>query len=240
MKRFVVLALLLTVAGCGGESPQPATPTTPAAPNTAAAAPAQPAQPAPPAVPTRPAIPEGRVAGYVRVVDLEGKPLADMAPIATLQPNAFDEPLATGALTGPDGRSVVYFPADQRVCIRAWDPQLHMFANNFREVLPNTGNVTDEMEIVMVPGVSLRAQFMRPDGAPAANENVGIMLFHPTRGPWWPAQADADATGVAQFPTLPPGRFIIKIKTASGATLELPDVSLPPGQDIDFGTVTLQ
>jgi len=163
-----------------------------------------------------------------------------MAPIATLQPNAFDAPIATGPLTGDDGRSHLLFPADQRVCLRAWDPELRYFANNFLEVLPHTGNVTDETDIVMVRAASLAATLILRDGAPAAGRNAGLMLFHPTRGAWWPGEADADATGRVEFAPIPPGRFVVKLKLDSGEAVDLPEVSLPPAAAVDLGPILLQ
>lgn len=182
----------------------------------------------------------GQVKGFVRVVDLKGQPLGGMAPIATLQPNAFDEPVATGPLTGEDGRSSLLFPADQRVCVRAWDPELRYFANNYVDVLPNTGNVTEEMEIVMVPAASFQMTLLLPNGLPAADRNVGLMMFHPTRGPWWPSEGNTDSTGRVAFVSIPPGRFLLKLKVDSGESIELPELSLAPGASIDMGPVILQ
>lgn len=231
---FFAIALPIALAACSGDE-KPAPPPTPQPVATPVVDTAT-----PPAQPTPPPLPAGHVRGRLRIIDLNGDPLSGMAPIATLQPNAFDEPIATGPLSGTDGRAAFTFPGDQRVCVRAWDPELNYFANNFVEVLPNTGDVTGEMTIMMARGAALHATLLLPDGAPAANRNIGLMMFHPTRGPWWPSDADADSQGHVFFQTLPPGRFILKFRAETGETIELPDVSLNPADEADLGLVTLQ
>ncbi|MCX5757789.1 MAG: hypothetical protein NTU83_04655 [Candidatus Hydrogenedentes bacterium] len=63
-------------------------------------------------------------------MDLEGKPVRGMIPIATREANAFDEPLVRGEPTKEDGSSVFVIPSDQRLFLRMWDPALRHFANN--------------------------------------------------------------------------------------------------------------
>ncbi|MBX7255290.1 MAG: hypothetical protein K1Y02_02920 [Candidatus Hydrogenedentes bacterium] len=176
----------------------------------------------------------------VRVVDMEGRPLVNMMPIASKEPNAFGKPIAQGALTDVDGRGVVSIPAEQWLYVRAWDPTRRVFANNYFDVLPGNANQTEEMVITMVPGASLSMELVTPEGRPVAEENVGVMLFHPTRGPWWPDEADSDKEGRVVFPSLPPGKFTVKLKTISGLTLDLPEVVLPPNGKTDLGEVALQ
>ena len=229
MRRGLALVIIGALAACSGKEAPPAPSPTPAA--TAESAPATPATPAR-ALNT--------VRSQVRTVDLQGEPLPGMTPIATLQPNAFDEPIATGPLTNAEGRTELLFPGDQQVCVRAWDPDLHYFANNFVEVLPNTGDATGEITIIMVPGAAIHATLLLPDGAPAANRNAGMMMFHPTRGPWWPSEANTDAQGHALFQNLPAGRFMLKFKVDTGESIELPDISLGPASENDLGVVTLQ
>ncbi len=219
-----VAALSLVLVGCGGEEPRTA-----GAPAVAGQRHGQDAR-----------APNSQVRGLVRVVDLQRQPLAGMAPIATLQPNAFDEPVASGPLTAADGRSALLFPADQRVCVRAWDPELRFFANNYVDVLPNTGTITEEMEIIMAPAASFEMTLLLPGGLPAANRNVGLMMFHPTRGPWWPSEGNSDSTGRVEFVSIPPGRFLLKVKIDSGESIDLPELSLPPGASVDLGPVSLQ
>jgi hypothetical protein len=96
------------------------------------------------------------------------------------------------------------------------------------------------MEIVMVPGASLDLALMRPDGTPVADTNVGIMMFHPSKGPWWPSEADTDKTGTVHFPALPAGKYMIRLKALGMDRIDLPDVDLPPGGHTNLGQVTLQ
>ena len=184
--------------------------------------------------------PAGSATAHVLVVDLRKQPLANMMPIATRLPNAFDQPLAQGALTGPDGKGSVVVPGGERICVRAWDPALNMFANNYFEVLPESAADTALMTVVMVPGASLDVVLYTPGVTPAANQNVGIMMFHPTEGAWWPAEADTDSRGAVHFASLPAGTYTLKIKAAGGGQTEIRDVNLPPGGKTDLGAVLLQ
>lgn len=180
------------------------------------------------------------VVARVRVVDLEGRPLAHMAPIATRRPNAFDEPVARGELTGPDGSGTVVLPPGQRLCVRAWDPTLKLFSNNYYDVMPDSGTQTELMTLAMAPGASLRAALVAANGDPAANMRVRLMMSHPTEGPWWPDRADTDQTGAVEFPSLPAGTYTIRIETQDAGQLEIPEVDLPPGGHTDLGTLALQ
>jgi len=223
-RGMIIFAGLLVLAGCGGSPPsEPAPPA--------------PAQPAPPAAENAPA---NLVTAQMMVVDLEGNPLADIAPIATLQPNAFDAPVATGPLSGADGHSSIQFPGDTRVFVRAWDPALRYFPNNFYDIPASGGGATGDMKIEMAQAAVLRMQLVLPDGSPAADENAGLMMLHPAKGPWWPASANTDTNGAVCFPTIPPGSFVLRIKVSSGAQIEIPETPLRPGGTVDLGTVKLQ
>jgi len=174
------------------------------------------------------------------VVDLGGNPLVGMIPIATRQPNAFDQPIARGEPTGNDGKGSVSLPANEKLCVRAWDPSLRYFTNNYFDVLPGGAETTELMKIVMVPGASLDMIVTDPSGAPVANTEIALMMSHPSEGPWWPDQAQTDARGAAHFPAVPPGQFTVMLKTPGKGQIEIPQVSLPPGGKADLGTVKLQ
>ncbi|MEA3366404.1 MAG: hypothetical protein U9Q79_12255 [Candidatus Hydrogenedentes bacterium] len=176
----------------------------------------------------------------VMVVDLTGRPLSDMLPIATEQPNAFEKPVRQGELTGADGRSVLMLPRDVHLYVRAWDPAMRMFPNNFYEVLPATGDSTDTMTITMAEGATLAMTLLDGAQEPAANENVGLMMFHAVHGAWWPAEGDTDGAGRVVFERVPPGEYTIKVKAIESGKLEIGGVNLPPGGETDLGPVTLQ
>ena len=176
----------------------------------------------------------------VLVVDLEGRPLAGMAPIATLRPNAFDRPVAQGPLTAQDGRAALALSPGERVYVRAWDPSLRMFANNYYDVTPEPGARTELMRITMAPGASLDAVLLAPDQTPAANADVMLMMYHPDEGPWWPDKAQADEKGAVHFPSLPAGKYTVKFETSARGQVEIPDVYLPPDGNIHLGSLLLQ
>jgi len=177
----------------------------------------------------------------LRAVDLNGNPVPGMLPIATESANGLDEHLvARGAPTGTDGCSVFRIPPGRRLYVRAWDDTRRLFASNYHEVFPSSGGQTKLLDVVMVPGASLRAELHSAEGAPIADTNVGLMMFHPTEGPWWPDEGDTDARGVVVFPSVPPGTYLIKLKAATGAMVELPEVDLPPGGATDLGAITLR
>ncbi len=173
----------------------------------------------------------------MRVVTLAGNPLPGMMPIATLKPNAFDPPVATGPATDADGRSRIRFPADKQVALRAWDDTLLYFPNNFYEVLPKTGVVRDTLVISMVESASIEAVLIDRHGEPVKNENAGLMLFHPVHGPWWPAEANTNADGAVTFYRVPPGQYVLRIKIASGPVTDVPETFIPPGESAHIGRI---
>ena len=77
----LTLTCVLAFSGCGGCGSKPA----PAQPPQAAASPGQ------------------MVTANVITVDLDGRPLSGMMPIASTYPNAFDAPVARGQATKDDG-----------------------------------------------------------------------------------------------------------------------------------------
>jgi hypothetical protein len=224
MRKAAWALALLAVLGCGQDtSPglQPA-----------------PASPPKSATHARPAA--THITARVRVVDVDGQPLPGMTPIATVQANAFDAPVATGPPTGADGVSSIALPAGGWLCVRAWDPNRRMFANNYFDVLPGDGERVEDMDVVMAPGASLEVALVSPEGTLAASENVGLMMFHPTKGPWWPGEADTDANGHVRFDCVPAGKYTIKLKALRSGQIEVGEVTLSPGGSTDLGTVTLR
>ena len=237
---WLLAALLLSgVSGCGGcgGTPPPETPpaAVPAKPVVKAPEPAPP--PAVPAAPAEAAEP-ATITAQVLVTDYEGAPLAGMIPIVTRQPNAFDEPVARGNPTDASGVSRFTFPAGEKLCLRAWDPDLNYFPNNFFDVGPVAEVSAADTPIVMVRAAILRGLLLRPDGGPAANEEVSLMLSHPVRGPWWPAKTRTGPDGMLLLPNMPPGMFQVEIQAESGR-LSLPQATLLPGIMADVGMVTL-
>jgi hypothetical protein len=219
-RRTAMVIAVLVLSGCGDR--QAAAPAPPSPQSTASTAPGS------------------TTLARIHVIDLNGNPLANMVPIASAQPNAFDGPVAQGGMTGPDGMSTLVIPSDKWLYLRAWDPARRIFANNFFEALPGEAPRTGVLDVVMAPGCALEAELRGPDGAPVANENVGIMMFHPARGAWWPDEADTDAKGRVRFPCVPPGRFVIKLKTARGLQIDVSETPLPPSGLTDLGVVVLQ
>jgi len=196
----------------------------------------QPAENTPPA----PTPAQEFITAPMRVITLAGEPVPGIIPIATLQPNAFDEPLATGAPTDENGKSSIKIPTSQKVAVRAWDPNLLYFPNNFCDVLPGSGEIQDSLVITMVKSASIEAVLLTPEGVPVQNENTGIMLFHPVHGPWWPAEADSDEQGKVIFYKVPAGNYVMRIKVASGAMVELPETYIAPDETTQLGAIQLQ
>lgn len=258
MMRFQVLLPLagLMLCACGG----PSEPAAPAVPKPAAASKpvvasepqieeaqsiseAQPvdasAAPADAPSPT-PSLPAGdMVLAHVEVVDQSGAPLAGMAPIVTRQPNAFDEPVSSGTLTGADGLGAVRAPANEHLYLRAWDPQQRYFANNYYDLLPGGGGETDTLRVTMVEAGGFTAIAQNADGTPLAGEELRALLIHPVAGPWWPAKATTDANGKATFGPVPPGSYAIRMGLPEAAPKDLPTLTMAPGELADAGTVTL-
>lgn len=236
--RQVTLAMLLCISmiGCGdGATPDVTPPATTPVPKPAPAA-TTPATPAAPAAAQEP----GFIHATIKVVDLAGNPLAGMAPIVTHQPNAFDKPVSMGDPTDTGGVGTIRFENKDHLFLRAWDPTLGYFPNNFYEVLPGGSNIEETLTIQMVGASALEAQLMLPDGQPAANQTVALMLSHATRGPWWPAQATTNAEGAVQFPNLPAGEFVLGFKVTSGAQLEVKETPLRPGANVNLGVLSLR
>lgn len=241
-----LLACLVLCAACScRDREQPAPASSPIAP--VVQPPEAPPTPQAPTIPPASASVEGEatkseafLTAKMRVASLAGEPLAGMAPIATLQPNAFDKPIATGALTNAEGLGEIRFPADQKVALRAWDPELGYFPNNFLEVMPNTGVITEVLEVTMVQAGIVFVVLKLPDGSPVRNENAGIMLFHSVYGPWWPSDSYTNAQGEVVFPSVPPGKFVLRLKIASGPSIEVAETYIAPGEPTNLGTIQLQ
>lgn len=236
---MLLITAIVALSGCG--SPESGTtdgePEQSMAPNmqeTAATAPEP--EPKEPATEE----PASALHATVKVVDLDGNPLPHMAPVVTRQPNAFDEPVATGVSTDGDGMGSIHFTATKPLYLRAWDPALNYFPNNYYEVLPGGNAIEETLTIQMVPAAGLEVQLFLPDGEPAANETVGVMLYHPTRGPWWPAETKTDGEGVARFAHLPAGEYTLRFKVESGPRLEHATTALPPGRAVNLGALTLR
>jgi len=231
MRRWAAaVAIVAGMAGCGGQEP----------PSTATPATSGPTSAATPAGPASSSSSDATFTATVKVVDKDGTPLPGMMPIATRQPNAFDKPLARGALTDASGAGTFDLPNDESLYIRAWDPQQRLFANNYFEALPADGNRTPEMTIVMYPATRLDTTLIAPDGKPLAGASVGLMLSHPTLGPWWPSEAKTDGAGRIVFAPLPPGQYIARMKAETGETLDLPEILLMPGEPLSLPSQSLQ
>lgn len=176
----------------------------------------------------------------MKVVDMEGKPTAGILPIATKQPNAFDAPVAKGELTGADGQTSIVIPSDQWLYVRAWDPAKKLFANNFYEVLPGETLSSEQLQIVMLPAATLELEVMADDGGIVAGQPIGMMMSHPTRGPWWPSETTTDAEGKARFESIPPGEYSITIELRDGRHTDLPATMLLPAKATNLGPVILR
>lgn len=226
---YIVLAVLVA-AGCGVNDAEPAGDTPTATPPEASAS--SPVE--------QTASSDDTALARVLVIDMNGNPMANMVPIATTQPNAFTKPIATGQPTGADGRGYVTIPTDQWLYVRAWDPTKRMFANNYFDVLPGKAETTDVMEIVMVPGASLSAVVVDRSGVPIADSPIGMMMAHPTRGPWWPAESRTDEHGRVVFESVPAGKYQVTLEIPGGQHIELPEVALPPSGSADLGPLALQ
>lgn len=226
MRRLVVVALLGALfAACGGK------------PATAPAAPAP-----PPSVPADPGAPEGiPTSGItVSIVDLDDKPIPDVAAIVTEKANAFDEPLVRGAISGADGQSALRVPRDRATFVRGWDPKLNYFANSFFSVEAGDAPLPAETKVVMAPAAVLTLQLYGADGAPLAGDSVVEILFsHPEEGPWWPTRATTRPDGRVILDKVPAGKFDLRVDADAGHA-ELPGVLLMPKQAVDLGVVGLK
>lgn len=192
--------------------------------------------PAPPAAPSA----ENRMIVSMTVTDLQGKPLAGMNPMVTTRPNAFDKPVAVGSLTDANGKGTVQFPSSQTLFIRAWDPNLNWFPNNFFEVPASTGVASSEAAITMVAAAAVEAQFTLPDGSPVASQSVAMMMIQAEWGPWWPAQSVTDPNGRAQFSNVPPGVYSLQFKLDAGPAGAREKVEIRPGAQVDLAIIPLQ
>lgn len=177
------------------------------------------------------------VIGKITIVDSTGKPLEKMAGIATEKPNAFDEPIARGNLSGPDGISTIHIPRNKGVFIRAWDPILHYFPNNYFEIPPTDADYLEDMQVLMLEASSIEFQLFDKDDQPVQNQSVGLMMFHPKLGPWWPCDGHTDETGTVQFKPVPAGMYNLRLKTESGMILEIKEIKIPPASSINLGKI---
>jgi hypothetical protein len=227
MKRVLLIVLALAVS-CSEPAPPPRKEATPTA---SEAAPA-------PVIPVAPPVADG-ASLRLKAIDLQGKPLSGMVPIATRNPNATDYPVASGAPSSADGAATLAVPAGELVYVRMWDPTFQSFANNYYDVDVGADVPDRVLEITMVPSASISVTLLTAANAPAAQENVGLMMFHPVKGPWWPAESTSDDQGVVRFPNVPAGQYSVKLKALRSGEASVPEVALAPGVAIDMGSIVL-
>jgi len=177
------------------------------------------------------------VVGKITILNSAGMPLENMAGIATEKPNAFDEPIARGNLSGSDGISTIQIPKNKRVFIRAWDPILHYFPNNYFEIPPTDADSLEDMQVLMLEASVIELQLFDKDEQPVVNENVGLMMFHPKLGPWWPCDGHTDESGNIQFKPIPAGMYNLRLKTERGMILEIKEIKIPPASTINLGKI---
>ncbi len=196
--------------------------------------------PAAPPGPPRTSTASPTVTARLLVADIDGHPLPGMIPIATRKSNAFDPPVAAGNRTGADGRGEVKLPRGERLFVRAWDPELHWFANNFFEVYEGSGDTTAEVDVVMARGASLDGIVLAPDGSPMPpGAEVRLTLSHPVHGAWWPDRAVTGEQGAVHFPSLPAGRYPAVFEVDGVGRIETAPIELPPGGNSEFRSVRL-
>ena len=223
--RVMALVICVSVAGCGDSAKTVETPAAPSAASSGSA--------------TQP-VDATTILVRIRAVDRAGNPIAGITPIASKQPNAFDPPIEQGEPTPPSGISSVTIPAGQRLFVRAWDPSLKRFANNYLEVHADSGGVTEQTDIVMVDSGALSMTLFGPDQAPVSGKDVTMMMAHPTEGPWWPGKGKTDAAGVVYFDQVPPGTYNVQVNDPSTGFLKnLDGITLLPGQQVNAGDVVL-
>ena len=232
---MIVLSVAFSVAlcGCGGSAPAAQAPTpavvAPVAPTSATTAPAN--------VPAD--IPNSSIA--IIIVDLQGKPLSEMAAIVTEDANAFEQPIVRGAISGADGKSDLLVPRDRVTYVRGWDPKLGYFANSFLTIDAGDAPLPADTTVIMAPAAQYSAQIYGADGAPLPEGTpVEILLSHPTQGPWWPARGKVDAQGRLVLPNVPAGQFDLEITTETHGTTRSPGQLLPPSTLSDGGVLHLQ
>ncbi len=234
---LLCLAALTAGCGCGGDKKAPSDPPAPA-PKAAVPSPAPAPEPAPaPAASAEK--PAAVITATVTVLDGKGAPLPGMIPVITRQPNAFDEPVAGGAPTDASGKSVFTFPGTEKFCLRAWDPELNHFPNNYFDVEPVTENAATSAEVVMLQSAAIHGMLTAPDGVTAPAGVLRVMMYHPMKGPWWPARAELREGGVFSLPRVPAGRYIMQFECDAGR-LRLEDVTLIPGGTLDLGPRRLE
>lgn len=177
----------------------------------------------------------------VTIIDLDGKPIPEVASIVTEAANAFDDPLVRGSITSADGRSDLLIPRDRETFIRGWDPTLSYFANSFISVAAGDAELPKDSTLVMAPAAQLTAQLYGADGAPApAETQVELMFSHPEQGPWWPVRALTNAEGRILIEKVPAGKFDINVFVEGVGQVDLPAVLLMPGQLADLGVVQVK
>lgn len=230
-RSLVCGAFAAGLLGCGGSTPAPAPPPAPKP----AAAPLQVTAPA--GIPAE--IPNSTIT--ITLLDLQGKPLAEMAAIVTEDAKAFEKPIVRGSISGADGRSDLLIPRDRTTYVRGWDPKLGYFANSFLTIESGDAPLPADTTVIMAPAAQFSAQFYAADGAPLPEGTpIEILLSHPTQGAWWPARGKADAQGRLLLPNVPAGQFDLEITTEAHGTTRVPGQLLPPSTLTDAGVVHLQ
>jgi len=177
----------------------------------------------------------------LRIVNTESAPLSGMLPVASEGPSLLSATVSQGSPTGADGESLVVFPKDKWVYVRAKDPSGKWIAADYVELQPGDALESDEpVDLKMAAAASVLATLQHQDGSPITNETARLLMIHPAHGQWWRAESDIDDSGGVKFTGLPAGVFALKIQFGDAAAATVREVVLTGGGVKDLGVVSPQ
>jgi len=176
---------------------------------------------------------------HLRIVNAESAPLSGMVPVASDGPSLLSETVSQGSPTGADGESLVVFPKDKWVYVRAADPEGNWIAADYVELRPGDELESDEpVNLTMAAAASVLATLQHQDGTPITNETAALLMLHPAHGQWWRAESEIDDSGGVQFTGLPAGVFALKLQVGDSTAATFREVVLTGGDVKDLGVVS--
>jgi len=175
----------------------------------------------------------------VQYLESDGNPLEGITAGATWSKNG-DGGWTEGTKSDKDGWAVLYLYADSIQYVRGYDYAGDLVAEGFVTVEPQAGQITSNLQIVMVPAGSISGQLINENNEPFAETEVNCKLDF-ADGIKKEHRMKTDSAGRFDIDRLSPGIVKLSMQTGSVVFDDLTGgpFELKPGERKNLGKMTL-